>query len=211
MREGAIIAEGYELRGPNGKTAAVLHLTPQGQGELSFLDDTGRPRIEVGFDGRGSPGVRLLGPDRHLRASLAVDDQTGAPQLNLIDDRGDPGIKLEITKEHGPSIIVGSMRQSRILTRVSKDGRPSLSLWNQDGQRIGMTLLDGKPVIQLLEGNNVVRSSWNVGADGSTSFSLLDRNEKVRLVVLVDEDGMPAIRFIDSAGKISREIKPRAE
>ena len=56
------------------------------------------------------------------------------------------------------------MRQSRILTRVSKDGRPSLSLWNQDGQRIGMTLLDGKPIIQLLEGNNVVRSSWNVGA-----------------------------------------------
>ena len=45
--------------------------------------------------------------------------------------------------------------------------------------------------------------------DGSTSFSVLDRNEKVRLVVLVNEDGMPAIRFIDSAGKISREIKPR--
>ena len=78
LKAKAIVAEGYELRGPDGKPAALLHLTPQGQGELSFLDDTGRPRIEVGFDGLGSPGVRLLGPDRHLRASLAVDRQTGA-------------------------------------------------------------------------------------------------------------------------------------
>ena len=174
---------------------------------LSLYDDKGSARIEIGFDERGSAGIRLFGPDKRTRASLAVDTGTGAPRLELLDDQGNPGIKLEISKEFGPSIVVGAGRQGRILLAVSKEGSPSVGLSDQNGPRIWMSVSDGQPVIQLMGTRGAVRSTWKVAKDGSVAFSLLGRDQRECLLLLTDKDGTPAVRLIDAAHNRSREIK----
>jgi hypothetical protein len=207
LRAKAIASERFELLSPAGKTAALLRLNPRGQGELTIFDERADPRVEIGFDARGSPGVRLLGTDHRLRASLLIDSQTGAPRLDFIDDKGNSAIKLEISPRFGPSVIVGSKLQNRINIGISKDGSPGITLWDQRFPRLMMSMVQGKPSIRLMDADNVDRSTWKVGKDGSPSFSLRDRNDKDRVVMSIDNDEEAALRFLDAAGKTLKELR----
>jgi hypothetical protein len=204
---GEIVAEKFELRSPAGKTAGLFHLTPAGTGALSLYDDKGCVRVEIGFDERGAAGVRLFGSDKRLRANLSVDNGTGAPRFELLDDHGNPGIKLEITKDFGPSIVVGTGRQGRVMLGVSKDGSPHVGLSDSKGPRIWMSASSEQAGIRLMGKRSILRSAWTVGEDGAASFSLFDRDQKERLVVSTDKDGIPAIRLKDPVESTTREFR----
>jgi hypothetical protein len=208
LRAKEVIAEKFELRGPDGTLAASLSVSRVGQARLVFFDKNRNRRIGIGFDPLGSPGISLHDANGEVRVHLKVDGQTGEPRLNFTDDQLNPSIVITINKGLGPSIVVGSARQSRIRIGVSDEGSPSIQLWDGNSPRISMSVPDGQPIIQLLEANFAVRSTWRVLADGSVSFSLLDRNKQERLVVLTDKDGKPAIRFLDPGGVAVKELKP---
>jgi len=207
LRAKEIASERFELLGPGGKTAALLRLNPRGQGELTIFDEKADPRVEIGFDAQGSPGVRLLGTDHRVRASLLIDGQTGAPRLDFIDDKGNSALKLEISPRFGPIVVVGSKLQNRINIGISKGGSPRITMWDQRFPRISMSIIQGQPSINLTDTDNVARSTWKVGEDGSPSFSLRDRDDKDRVVMSIDNDEDAALRFLDAAGKTVKELR----
>jgi hypothetical protein len=202
-----VFAERFELRGADGKLGASLSLTAEGRPVLSFFDETGHPRLTIGLDAKASPGISFFGKNNDLKMSLFVEASDAMPHVALFDERGHVAIGLGVTKGLGPGIEVGQAGHGRASIGVSEEGSPSIELWDdKNSPRVSLSLVDQCPVIALMDSGRVVRAKWNVGSDGSASFSLFDRNKKERLVVQTDKDGKPAVRFVHAVNAAFKEL-----
>lgn len=205
-----ISAEKFEVRGPDGKLRASL---AQGKNEgaiLSFYDESGRSRLIIGTDAKGTPSISFLN-DKDKGAPkmlLSVDPNDGTPQIILFDDHGAPTVHLGLVKGFGPDLSLGKVGQGRISLYVTEKGDAAIQLLDpKNHPRLSLSVADAGPSISLLDDNQAVRATWRVLPDGTPDFSLSDRHSRERLVVTTDKDGRPSIRFVDPDTKTFRELR----
>ncbi len=203
-----IQAERFELRGPDNVLRASLFKGPKGGGYLSFFGKDGKPGLSLGLNGDGMPVISLYDRQSRMKLGLSVDPEGGNPQLVLFDDNGEPAVHLGVPRGFGPDITVGRKDKGRVSIFLTKDGDPSIQVLDQRGDpRLALGLSGEEPSISLFGPKNVLRSSWRVLADGSAAFSMYDGKVQRRLVIEVDHNGKPSIRFLDPAARTVREVK----
>lgn len=208
LKADRIQAERFEVRGPDNVLRAAFFKGAKGEACLSFFDKDGKTRLSLGIGDDGLPSLSMYDNNKKMKLGLSIDHEGGNPQLVLLDDSGEPAIHLGVRKDSGPDVTVGRKGKGRVSISLSKAGEPSLQVQDEQGDpRVALGLSGGLPSISLMAGKNVLRSSWRVHADGSAAFAIHDGNAKQRLVIGVDRDGKPSIRFIDPAAGTEREIK----
>jgi hypothetical protein len=201
-------AERFEVRGPDNVLRAALFKGAKGEACLSFFDKDGKTRLSLGIGDDGLPSLSLYDNHKKMKIGLSLDPDGGNPQLVLLDDSGEPAIRLGVPKDSGPDVTVGRNGKERVSISLTRDGEPSMRMLDEQGDpRVALGLSNGVPSISLMAGKNVLRSSWRVLADGSAAFAIHDGNAKQRLIIGVDRDGKPSIRFIDPVAGTEREIK----
>lgn len=205
LKANTVVADKYEIQGPNGKTAAMFYRSDSGDARLVFLDDKEHLRLAIGLLSGGRPGITMFDQNNKQKLSLAILPDGDAPGLVLFDDQGNPSINLSVIKDSGPQLAMGSADKGRITMGLSKDGEPSVLLCSKgDKPRMNLQLVDGAPSIRFYDANQVIRTSWGLKADGSPSFSLSDDQSRVRLMISTGVAGQPFIRIDDPDNKTSK-------
>jgi hypothetical protein len=198
LKAQSISAEKYELRRTDGKVGARLAQDRRGATRLTFFDQRGLSRLEVGLTEQGAPSIMLLGEDERPKIGLAVDAVKGDPQLFLCDDSGDHVISLAASKGLGPNMTIGRVRRGGVSVGVLPDGSASVDLTDTSNQaRISLSVDEETAGISFADKDHRLRACLRVLKDGSPAFSLYDRNQRERLIVHTDKDGKPSIRLID--------------
>ena len=207
LKTKAVVAERYELRRPDGTLAASLAAGEGKKVSLSFVDQKGNVRLNVGLVDNGSPGITLMGANGLPKLALGVDPTLDNPAIVLWDDDGEAAITLGIVKGHGPTLAIGSRGRSSVSAGVSTQGAASVKLLDGSGMpRVALTNLDDGPEIVFTDANDHVRARLKVNPDGSPKFALYDRNNKERLIAQTDKEGRPSIRFVDPANNTLKEL-----
>jgi hypothetical protein len=208
VRLKSIVADRYEVRGINGKQAALFYLNPDGKPTLALFDENEKVRLDLRLARSGSPGITLFGDDVRSRIAIRLSDLDGAPSLSLFDASGNEAVNLGILKDFGPQINVGTPGKGRISIGLSRTGEPRVELWSTVSEpRIVLNVVNDRPVISLLEKDHVARTIWKLLPDGSPAFFLLDGLSRERAIIATDKDGKPSIKFIGPDKKESRTIE----
>jgi hypothetical protein len=162
----------------------------------------------VGISPDGSPGIYLIGVDSKAQLFMGFAPKQGAPQLSLYDDHGNETISLDIPKNSGPTVWIGSKDKGRISMGLSKEGEPSVLMWSANNEpRLGIDFIDGAPTMRFMDKANVVRARWKLQRDGSPDFSLLDAKARERLLIGTDPTGHPYIQTNDPDAKVVKTIR----
>jgi len=83
-----VIAEGFFLRGPDGKNRALMSSLPDGGTGFSMADNKGVDRMTLAILPNGAPSLGLFDETgKTLRAMLSTDP-SGTPALTLFDAQG---------------------------------------------------------------------------------------------------------------------------
>ena len=203
-----ILAESFELRDSDGNLCAWLYRGAKGEVLLTFYDNAKHPRLSMGLDEKGMPGVSFLGASSNVKMKWSTSPGADTPSLDLYDEHGNPAISIGIGKQSVPALIVGSPGKPRVAVAVSEDGSPSIQLMDSKNRsRMELQVTADQPVVTLKDEKQSVRASWRLEADGEPVLSLSDSNANQRLVVKTDKQGNPSIRFLDADKNLGREIK----
>ena len=198
LRARSIVAEGYELQGPDGTKFATLAKESDGAARLTFFDPKGRSRLEVGLNADGSSGLGFYDAEHVCRAAIGVTGRSGSPVIVLQDEKGDSAVRVAVPKGVGPQLHIGKQGHESIEIGVSIDGSASITMRDPKNKpRIKLLVTDTGPSIVLYDEQGKTRSLWIVSQDGSASLTLYDRQSRDRLSVQTDKDGKPSIRFFD--------------
>jgi len=111
-------ATSYELRGPNGKTAAMLAMSPNGSPGLWLMDPEGRPRMSLG-----------LYPENDF-----------TPGLVLTDEKGEAvGLFRMAGPNHSPVVVFKADGSDRMILGLDMNDRgraPFLTIAGEPGNRL---------------------------------------------------------------------------
>ena len=145
-----------EITDKRGRAAAVVKVWNNGENEIVLRDVQGNARVNIGLTEAGA-GFSLVDERKTIRASLELLPE-GVTQLQLFDEQGKP----------------------RSSIKVWKDGESETVLRDAAGTpRATMSASEEGSSLSLADGDQRVRASLEIGADGV-----------VRLL-LFDEDGDP--------------------
>jgi hypothetical protein len=155
-------------------------------------------------------GVR----DRLTAHRLDIVDGNGVSRLVLSAPTPDPRIDgVRIPRRYPVSGIAiydakGSERGGIGITDIP-GGAPVLALDHKDFDAIGWKVLPDGSVdfgINSAGAQTVRRIRVHVAADGTPDIDLSDKDERPRLRLTVDRNGLGAIQFLDRNGTIIRSL-----
>lgn len=142
-------------------------------------------------DGRGKARAWLNMSDGSVSFALADKDEKTRTLLYVRDD-GTHGL-----------ILATHDGQTRVEVKVGVSGVPTLSLVDNDGNRIGMFVLsDGKPALGLVDQTERLRASLGLETDGRVRLMLTDRNATERAELTVLPDGTPRLSLVGHTGRL---------
>lgn len=142
-------------------------------------------------DRSGKARAWLNMSDGSVNFALADKDQKTRTLLYVRDD-GTHGL-----------ILATHDGQTRVEVKVGVNGVPTLSLVDNDGNRIGMFVLsDGKPALGLVDRTERLRASLGLETDGRLRLMLADRNATERADLTVLPDGTPRLSLIGHSGRL---------
>lgn len=203
-----VATERFELRGADGKTAAVFEGGDKGGTTLTFFDKDHHPRLTIGLDAKGAPSIFFLGEDHKPRLTIATDAEGNEPAIHLCDDQGAPAISLSLVKGFGPGLSIGKVGGARASIGIGPNGSASIQLWDKRNRgRVTLSVVNEGPMLLFNDEQGGIRGAWRLLADGTPILSIHDSDAKPRLVVRTDPQGKPLIQFIDADNKVTREIK----
>ena len=206
LRAKAIVAEGYELQGSDGKKYASLSVVNGSEPRLSFFDKDGRMRIELGMLENGQPSLGLCDESGKFRAIIGMHS-SGSSMFSLLDENGKPSAGFHVSKDGSTAMHVGRTGQAQIRIEVSAEGLPRIILNDPQGRpKIGLEVAKGQPYVGLYGDQGVVRSSWSLVADSSPELALRDSKSQVRLTISTDKNGEPSIQFLASDGRVVKKV-----
>jgi hypothetical protein len=132
LETGSLVAESIVLRGADGVTRGHLGTNPDGRTQFSLSDREGRERIRLTVLADGSPGVTISDGDARSRAVLGYLPD-GTTSLVLADAQGN-GRAVFGLEPNGSAHALFTDRAGAIrsLVGVGADGRPSVSVFEQD-------------------------------------------------------------------------------
>jgi hypothetical protein len=186
VRADLVVAESFELGGPNGKLAALLRANDRGGGVLSFLDDEQRSRLDVGMSPGGDPALTIYATKGRPRVRLTVKGETA--RLSLLGGPLSPAIDLTIGPQNAPSITISDAARGTISLKLNDQGEPAISLeGGRDRPSQKLTADKARTGISFLARNGGERASWTLLDDGSPQITFWD--DRVKQTILV---GAPA-------------------
>lgn len=142
-------------------------------------------------DGHGKARAWLNMSDSSVNFALADKDEKTRTLLYVRDD-GTHGL-----------ILATHDGQTRVEVKVGVSGVPTLSLVDNDGNRIGMFVLsDGKPALGLVDRTERLRASLGLETDGRVRLMLADRNATERAELTVLPDGTPRLSLVGHTGRL---------
>ena len=154
-------------------------------GGFELRDPTGRLRVEIALDSRGSPFLNLLDPNERVRTILGIDE-LGNPSLEFHDSNGRERLVMGLDEEQDPVV---NLLDEDGLTRASlgfeNNKKPSFWLGNNirnihlsagDDSRIAMTDSSGKEQL-LLRGQD--RGSTVVQVNRGDQSAVLDHERLI--------------------------------
>lgn len=143
-------------------------------------------------DRNGKARAWLNMSDDSVNFALADTNEKTRTLLYLLDD-GTHGL-----------ILATQDGQTRVEVKVGGNGVPTLSLVDNDGNRIGMFILsDGKPALGLVDRTQKLRGSLGLETDGQVRLTLSDRNATERAELTVLADGTPRLSLIGHSGRLT--------
>ena len=201
--------------------------------QVNIVDDTGRIRaVLASADERGRASVAFYGPDGDLRGLIGVEpdgapvlrfnDATGASRL-VADVRGGGDAAVSLGDQAGRNVLIGTLSgtpvvglshdgQARLQAtlggagepNLSLQGRPSIDLMGQPGQRALALSVDGDgaPFLSLHDATGAQRVA--VGAVQGTAVVNLGDGTRPRLVLGVAPDGEGSVAYYDQTGTLVR-------
>lgn len=193
--------------------------------ELVMTDGDGDVRASL-YLSNDQPALTFRDDAGNVRASIVVKDDGGST-LQINDGAGRNRASLWVSRDGRPflwlSDEVGAIRASLF---VHDDGAPSLWLRDQTGDpRASLQLYDGgEPELTMLDGNRTVRAALEL-TEGVPRLEFRDETRKTRVLLLASSqfvgltfadangverlliglqpDGSPQIRFFDEEGNIT--------
>jgi hypothetical protein len=151
-------AEGFILRGPNGKARAELALRG-GEPRLVLRDANEKEQLRLAVSADGSPTMTFYYND--WRPNLMLKAGGVGPALTLFDKEGKTGTVLGVYSDGSPSLtFMDKAQKTRAILGILADGSPGLALQDKAGARraaLGM-LPDGSPALTFADtGGRIIR------------------------------------------------------
>jgi len=146
-------------------------------------DASGRPRAEIGFDKRGSPGLNIYSGAGKAEVVLGFDERQ-KPNLNLNDGNETKRLGMGFDTEGFPGIDV-----------LGSDGTERVSVGLDDHEQGEISVGDGRPRITLTAGDRDRRTDSRIivaDADYKTQIEIhsRDRGEPVVQLNRLDESAI---------------------
>jgi hypothetical protein len=190
LRARAMVAERFELVGPDGKRAAVLNTDDIAGTSLDLFDKRGHPRLRIGLGLSGYPFISLYdskGQNR-LYAGLSVNDEM--PNLALY---GPPPLSSAIhmrADEIGASLGLTQTNGGRLSLAVDDQRQPSVDM-SSAGDQHGVYISAGAQgqQVSLTGKGGVRRVRLKMLPDGSPEVELADETGEVISVTTLTKDG----------------------
>jgi hypothetical protein len=116
-RAQTISADSFELRGPNGRRAALIAMAPNGSPGIWLMDPQGRPRLELG-----------LYPENDFTPGVVLNDEQGRAA----------GLFRMAGPNHSPVLVFKADGQDRMVQGLDMNEpsrAPFLTLAGQPGNR----------------------------------------------------------------------------
>jgi hypothetical protein len=198
LKARSISARKLEIRRADNKVAARLAEDRNGANRLTFFDNKGRARLELGLSQDGAPSILLLGEDMRQKIGISMGEATEAPTVFLCDDSGNHAISLTVHKGLGPSLVVGAPGRAGVSMGASPDGSAFVDLADKTNRaRVTLSVDNEVAGLSIMDSDHLIRASLRVVKDGRPAFSLYDVKQRERLIVATDADGKPSIRIVD--------------
>ncbi len=171
-------------------TIAVVIL--MGQAVPSTLPNVIEAEQFVLRDRRGKARAWLNMSGNAVNFALADKDERTRTLLYVLED-GSHGL-----------ILATQEGKTRVEVKVGITGVPTLSLMDNEGNRIGIFILpDGKPALGLVDKSQRLRASLGLEADGRTRLVLSDTHATERAEIVVLPDGTPRMSLIGHTGRLT--------
>jgi hypothetical protein len=143
--------------------------------------------------------------DRRGKARAWLNMSDGSVNFALADTNERTRTLLYLLEDGTHGLILATQDgQTRVEVKVGGNGVPTLSLVDNNGNRIGMFVLsDGKPAIGLVDPAQKLRGSLGLETDGQVRLTLSDRNATERAELTVLPDGTPRLSLIGHSGRLT--------
>ena len=221
-------ASRFVLVDADGNERAVLGMTPDGGARLSVRSRDGKVSTSVGVDGAGSASLAIVNAEGKAYASLKLVEQVpqlilarrpeqpragltvakdGTARLDLLDAHGKLRSSVQVPSGDGNSglSVYDIHGKLRATLDVDRNGAPSMTLWDpRQRSRVTVeTAKDGSgPGISFFGPQlDYHRISLALEDDERPVLSFVDKGEKVRLALGLNQDGAPLIEQRDKDGK----------
>jgi hypothetical protein len=194
LRAEVVVAEQFELLGPNGKPTATLRTDSRGATYLHFFDENHSPRLTLGLSPEGGPRLRLVDPNHKGELNLDVDPADGDPHLRL-GGPGQLGASVYVgAHDDGATVRLSQMKGGRLYITIADDGPVAGIVGNGDKQGVMLSADDEDQHISLTGAKGAKRVSWKMLPDGSPQLYLMDEMGEPASVMTVDREGKTTIR-----------------
>ena len=215
-----ISAGAFELRDPQGRVRARLHLDETGAPRLSLLDPEGRDRARLQVDNAGDAQLLLMNHKGRKRIALRVEDAIG-PTLSMSDAGGAQVIRLEapdkgdlgLSMQRGRATLYAGVSRAGVasfgMSPSDVPSRSGLSMPPEGGARLQLVGADGSVVWTAPAGRAAPKvagqAAWALVEPALTAKAVGDR---VSLVITgsvrngTDQKGLPRVcaALLDAAG-----------
>ena len=186
----------------SGALRAILSAQDErGMPSLAFYDFEGQMRSVVGLGNAGRPLLRFLTSDgrRRLLATLENDD--------AVVIAGDESDRTGMFGTIGGSPVMNfaAAGANRLRLQLNRAGQPNLGLFDAEGRRGAMMVLDGTeaPLLTLYQQG---RARATLGVVQDTTVLNMGNATQTRLVMGVNADGFPSLSFYDDGGQIFEQL-----
>ncbi|HEY7675465.1 MAG TPA: hypothetical protein VIG69_00225 [Candidatus Methylomirabilis sp.] len=151
-------AEGFILRGPNGKARAELAMRG-GEPRLILRDANEKEQVRLAVSADGSPTLTFYYND--WRPNLMLKAGGVGPALTFFDKEGKTGAVLGVYSDGSPSLaFMDRAQKTRAILGILADGSPALAFQDKAGARrtaLGV-LPDGSPALTFADtGGRIIR------------------------------------------------------
>jgi len=151
-------AEGFILRGPNGKARAELAMRG-GEPRLILRDANEKEQVRLAVLADGSPALTFYYND--WRPNLMLKAGGVGPALTLYDKEGKTAAVVGVYSDGSPSLtFMDKAQKTRAILGILSDGSPGLAFQDRAGARrtaLGV-MPDGSPALTFGDtGGRIIR------------------------------------------------------
>lgn len=143
--------------------------------------------------------------DTRGKARAWLNMSGSAVNFALADDNERTRTLLYVLDDGTHGVILANQEgKTRVEVKVGTTGVPTLSLMDNDGNRIGMFVLsDGRPALGLVDRTQRLRASLGLEDDGRARLVLSDTHATERAEIVVLPDGTPQLSLIGHTGRLT--------